>query len=115
MKKLFFSIFALLITLFLVGCETNPSRQDPVPPTAVKKTKTVVVKVPQELLVRCKATHPPERQLYAAADIKGREDLLTAYSRELVTIIKNCDKTITTIDKWGTDQEKLLLETNDQP
>jgi hypothetical protein len=110
MKKHILYVFVILIAALLVGCTTNPSRQDPTPTTIITKIQTVVVKVPQELLVRCTPTAPPHRQAYATSDATMREELLVSYVRELLTIIKNCDKTITTIDKWSSDQEKLFTE-----
>lgn len=109
MKKFFFYIFSILVVAFLVGCDTLPIKKDPAAPTIVTKTELKVIRAPKELITSCKATAPPERQEYATADAATKEAKLIAYSGELITIIKNCDKTITAIDKWGDDQEKLLL------
>ena len=79
-----------LIPLFILGCATNT------PNVAV----TTQVLVPDELIVDCIITPPPEVDIYLAATLKGREKILIDYSGELLNNSFICNKRLSILRHW---------------
>ena len=97
MKKL----LPLLIVLLLVGCSTTKEVV-----TAVE-TKTVLVAPPDELLLKCEVTPPPNIEEYVAADWPTKEELLTSYSTKQMKSIFKCNTNMAALQKWKKDQTDL--------
>lgn len=99
--------FLILFLVFgiLSGCSIFRSK-----PEVEYRTKTVLVTPPDELLVKCEVTMPPDRELYVKGSWEEKEKKLVNYSLSLITEIKKCNLTIDNVFEWK-KQQKLIYPT----
>ena len=106
--KFLLMVFAIL---FLTACGT------PVP-QIVYKTKTVLVTPPEELIVKCSADAPPDKDTYINSTTKEKEKLLIDHSTNQMTNLRKCAGTVESIRDWVHQQMAVFKsadETTDKP
>ena len=98
-------IITILLTLFiLAGCATHPKE------IVVVKTKTVFIKIPNGLLVRCIISVPPPKDIYINSTAREKEDLLTAYILTLIKDSSSCMSKIDAIANWDIRQQDIYIK-----
>lgn len=103
-------ILTLVLTVgILTGCAWFKSK-----PEVEYRTKTVLVTPPNELLVKCEVTTPPDRELYVKGSWEEKEKKLVNYSLSLITEIKKCNVTIDSVAEWKKRQE-LIYPSESKP
>lgn len=107
MKKLA-SLFIIAILFVLSGCGLNATKPD-----IVVKTKTIVITVPEPLLIPCSIVSPPDKQTFIDGDKDKRIELLTDYSINLLGNLKTCNYQINSIKKDQLDKQKLYNKQNE--
>ncbi len=95
-------LLAFLISIFLLGCDTDPK--------IVVKTEIKIIKTPSYLLMKCKVDAPPEKLVYLAQKPQGKEDLLSTYISTLLGNIKSCNDQITSIASFQEKEEHNILK-----
>lgn len=94
-----YTVSMLLISLLLVGCQTNP--------VIVKEVKTEVISPPDSLLLDCEKVKPPEKESFLSKGYAGREEMMFNFSADLMKSLAKCNSQIMQLKKWKADQEKI--------
>lgn len=97
MKRLLF----LGIIAILAGCGTT---KEIVP---VVQTKNILILPPEELLVKCDVKEPPAVGEYVNASWQNKEQLLVAYSSDLLKNLFKCNKTFDSLQNWKKKQIEI--------
>lgn len=95
MKTYIIALFLLL----LAGCGTVQPAQ------VVTETKVELIATPEDLLMACPVTAPPNRELYPKLTVKQKEDVLVNYIGALLKDLSLCNIQIGSI-KLFQDLEK---------
>lgn len=90
MKMYFRLLLPLMMIGFLIGCQTVTEKEPIVKEIPVIKVETLVLSIPDTLLVENRIPKPPSKKEYIDADWDKKEDLLIKYSRQLDNELKMC-------------------------
>jgi len=85
-----FKFFIISILISLSGCASTP-------PTVNVATQ---VMVPDELILDCVISPPPDKTTYLNTNLVGREELLVNYSSELLHNASVCNKRLSLLRAW---------------
>lgn len=79
----------------------------------VYKTENVLIAPPDELIVKCSSTNPPDKVAFITAKPEQQIKLLTDNSTEQMGNLNKCASTVESIRQWKVDQLKIF--TKDKP
>jgi hypothetical protein len=103
MKTISIFIFSIF---FLLGCAT-PQKETV---TVVKTvTENIYIEVPQDFLVPCDASMPPNQQMYLQLTPSEKEYELTMYSTSLLISIAQCNLRIDKLKEWNSRQREVFI------
>lgn len=103
-----FRLLILSLSAFMLsGCDTLFKRKEP-EKEIIYKTKTVLLAVPETLLVNCKKIPPPNKEVYKLATPRDKENMLVDLNIALYFEIDACNDNISAIKDWTDRQKKLI-------
>jgi hypothetical protein len=109
MKKI---VFLILMTVFLMGCETLKKRAE----TKIEVrtvTKNVFVEVPDEFMTKCIPTKPLDKVQYLSLTPTEKEYELVMYSNILLGEIAVCNAGKGKLKEWNTKQKEIFSKPQD--
>lgn len=96
-------IFAMLVCIGLVGCNT--------PPVPTERIVDRFVKVPKELTEKVKVTAPFNPVTYSVLSFDEKEAMLHELIQKHVTSLGVCNARLDGIDAWSTKQTIIYSPT----
>lgn len=105
MKVFFTIIFSLFFLSACGGRETVKY---------VDKTQYIKTEVRSDLLEKCEATEPPDKDQYLKANKREKESLLTGYIISLHSDIRKCNIKIVKIKETLDEQNKAIEAKNNE-
>jgi hypothetical protein len=106
MKRIFAPL-TIAFSVFMVGCVSNPTVQEP---KIEYRTKTMLAVIPDHLLPNCLQPVPPEQAKYKAASATDKEKMLIEYTEGLIQTVTVCNNTIDGARTWNAKQKELFLK-----
>ncbi len=95
-----YKLIALFAVVLLAGCASTGT-------LVTTNIKTVVVDTPPYLLQKCSVRQPPDIKTYMAADMSGREGMLSDYINSLLLDMSDCNTQLSNIKAFQDKQDAL--------
>lgn len=99
-NNIIYKLIALFAVILIAGCASTGT-------VVTTDIKTVVVDTPPYLLQKCNVRQPPDIKAYMAADMSGREGMLSDYINSLLLDLSDCNTQIDNIKVFQNKQDIL--------